>query len=57
MSKDVLNRGKITRTSRGQLPRDYIAGSNEMQRHPLSVGRVGNSPERAAPAKKPKAKK
>lgn len=57
MSKDVLHRSKITRTSRGQLPRNYIAGSDAMQRHPLSVGRVGNSPERAAPAKKPKARK
>lgn len=44
---------KIARTSRGQLPRNYIAGSKDMQRHPLSIGRVAGSPERApAPSKK-----
>lgn len=42
---NLLNRGKITRGSRGQLPRNYIAGGRDMQRHPASIGIRADSPD------------
>lgn len=37
MVKDLLSRGKITRTARGQLPKNYISDGKTMQRHPGSI--------------------
>lgn len=54
---DLLGQRKITRTSRGQLPKNYIAGTSKMQRHPFSVGRSASSPDPHAGHGKKKAKK